>query len=206
MIDLAAVLTVSIVCAVGVMSPGPNFVAVTHRAVTASRSEVLALVLGVACVSALWAAAAVFGLGILFTLFPWLFWSVKLLGATYLVWFGVQLIRRARSALPEKTVAVTRSDFVRAFRDGVVTNLSNPKAMVFYASVFSAAVPAKASSATLATVVLLVAIIATCWYGSVALFLSGRRAAAVYRQGKPLIERACGVFLILFGLRQAVFR
>ena len=126
MIDLAAVITASIVCAAGVMSPGANFVAVTHRAVTASRAEVLALVLGVACVSALWASAAVFGLGILFSLFPWLFWSVKLLGAAYLVWFGIRLVRGSRLALPEKSMALTRSTFIRAFRDGIVTNLSNP--------------------------------------------------------------------------------
>ena len=205
MIDLAAVLAVSVVCAVGIMSPGPNFVAVTHRAVTVSRAEVLALVLGVACVSALWAAAAVFGLGIFFSLFPWLFWSVKLLGAVYLIWFGIQLARRSGLALPEKSGPLTRSTVVRAFRDGIVTNLSNPKSMIFYASVFSAAVPAGASSATLATVVLMVAIIATCWYGGVALFLSGARAATFYRKGKPLIERACGIFLVAFGLRQAVF-
>ena len=206
MIDLAAVITASIVCAAGVMSPGANFVAVTHRAVTASRAEVLALVLGVACVSALWASAAVFGLGILFSLFPWLFWSVKLLGAAYLVWFGIRLVRGSRLALPERSMALTRSTFIRAFRDGIVTNLSNPKSMVFYASVFSASVPAGASSATLAAVVLMVPIIAACWYGGVALFLSGQHAAAVYRKGKPLIERACGILLIVFGLRQAVFR
>lgn len=188
------------------MSPGPNFVAVTHRAVTASRAEVLALVLGVACVSALWATAAVFGLGFLFSLSPWLFWSVKLLGAAYLVWFGLQLVRGARLALAEQSAAVTRSTFLRAFRDGVVANLSNPKSMVFYASVFSASVPAGASSATLAAVVLMVPFIAACWYGGVAFFLSSANAATFYRKGKPLIERACGALLIVFGLRQAIFR
>lgn len=206
MIDVATVVTASVVCLAGVMSPGPNFVAVTHRAVTKSRAEVLPLVLGIASVSALWATAAVFGLGILFSLFPWLFWSVKLLGAAYLAWLGLQLIRGARLALAEQSATVTRSTFLRAFRDGVVTNLSNPKSMAFYASVFSASVPAAASSATLAAVVLMVPAIATCWYGGVALFLSSANAATCYRKGKPLIERVCGALLIVFGLRQAIFR
>lgn len=206
MIDVATVVTASVVCLAGVMSPGPNFVAVTHRAVTKSRAEVLPLVLGIASVSALWATAAVFGLGILFSLFPWLFWSVKLLGAAYLAWLGLQLIRGARLALAEQSATVTRSTFLRAFRDGVVTNLSNPKSMAFYASVFSASVPAAASFATLAAVVLMVPVIATCWYGGVALFLSSANAATCYRKGKPLIERVCGALLIVFGLRQAIFR
>ena len=204
MIDFSAVLAVSLVCVAGVMSPGPNFVAVTHRAVTASRAEALALVMGIVCVNTLWASAALFGLGLVFALFPWFFWSVKLAGAAYLVWFGVGLIRQAGKPLAEKTASRPRASFWRAFRDGVVTNLSNPKSMVFYASVFSAAVPANTRPATLAAMVLMVAVIAALWYGGVALALSSGRVAALYRKGKPFIERGCGAFLVFFGLRQAV--
>lgn len=204
MIDIAAVLTASVVCVAGVMSPGPNFVAVTHRAVTSPRAEALALVVGIVCVNVLWASAALFGLGVLFSLFPWLFWSVKSLGAAYLVWFGFQLLHRSGVPLPAKAALATHSTRVRAFRDGIVTNLSNPKSMVFYASVFSAAVPAGASSGTLAAMVAMVAIIAVLWYGGVAFVLSGERAANFYRKGRPAIERTCGVILIAFGLRQAI--
>lgn len=206
MIDIAAVLAASAVCLAGVMSPGPNFVAVTHRAVTAPRAEAIALVIGIVCVNALWASAALFGLGMLFVLLPWLFWSVKLLGAAYLVWFGVRLLQRSGQALPAKSKETTRSSFMRALRDGVVTNLSNPKSMIFYASVFSAAVPAGASFATLLAMVGMVAFVATLWYGGVALTLSSSRAAGIYRRGKSLIERTCGIFLIIFGLRQALSR
>jgi threonine efflux protein len=206
MIDTAAVLTASIVCVAGVMSPGPNFVAVTHRAVTAPRIEAMALVTGIVCVNSLWASAALFGLGTLFSLFPWLFWSIKLLGAAYLVWFGIQLLRRSGKPLPAKSGVSARSAFLGALRDGIVTNLSNPKSMIFYASVFSAAVPAGASSATLLVMVAMVALIASLWYGAVALALSSNRAASVYRRGKPAIEIACGGFLIVFGLRQAILR
>lgn len=206
MLDLAAVLGASVVCMAGVMSPGPNFVAVTHRAVTSHRAESLALVGGIVCVNALWAGAALFGLGVVFALFPWLFWSVKLLGAAYLVWFGVQLLRRAKAPLPARTQAASSSTCARAFRDGLVTNLSNPKSMVFYASVFSAAVPAGASTATLTAMVLMVALIALLWYGGVALVLSAGHAARAYRRAKPAIERSCGVLLIAFGVRQAIGR
>ena len=204
MIDFPAVLAVSLVCVAGVMSPGPNFVAVTHRAVTASRAEALALVVGIVCVNTLWASAALFGLGLVFALFPWFFWSVKLSGAAYLVWFGIGLIRQSAAPLPEKNTSHPRESFLRAFRDGLMTNLSNPKSMVFYASVFSAAVPAKTSPSTLAVMVLMVAVIAALWYGGVALVLSSGRVAALYRKGKPFVERVCGVFLVFFGLRQAI--
>jgi len=206
MIDFHVVLTASLVCLAGVMSPGPNFVAVTHRAVTAPRSEALALVAGIACVSVLWSGSALFGLGVLFTLFPWLFWTVKLLGAAYLVWLGFQLLRQMRLPLAKDSARAAQTSLRHAFRQGLLTNLANPKAMMFYASVFSAAVPAGATPATLAVIVAAVGAIATVWYGSVALFLSGAHANRLYRRGKPLIEGACGVFLIGFGLRQALAR
>jgi threonine/homoserine/homoserine lactone efflux protein len=88
----------------------------------------------------------------------------------------------------------------------MVTNLSNPKAMIFYASVFTASVPAGASAGTLAAMIAIVPLIAASWYGSVAFFLSGARIARLFRKAKPAIERSCGVLLIAFGLRQALSR
>ena len=204
MIDVAAVFTASIVCLAGVMSPGPNFVAVTHRAVTSTRSDALALVFGIVCVNSLWASAALFGIGTIFSLFPWLFWSVKLLGAGYLVWFGVQLIRRSKNPLSTRAKPTTRARFFFALRDGIVTNLSNPKAMIFYASVFSTAIPAAASFSTLLAMVAMVALIASLWYGGVAFILSSERIASCYRSFRTAIERTCGLLLILFGIRQAI--
>ena len=206
MLDVSTVLTAFVVCFAGVMSPGPNFVAVTHRAVTASRPEALALVVGIVIVNALWAAAALFGLGVLFTLFPWMFWTVKILGAVYLVWFGIQLLRRSGQPLPAKPVGIGRSTFARGFCDGVIINLSNPKSMAFYASVFSAAVPAGAAFGALLVMVAMVGVVAALWYGGVALVLSSEQAAGIYRKGKPAIERVCGVFLIAFGLRHVLSR
>jgi threonine/homoserine/homoserine lactone efflux protein len=188
------------------MSPGPNFVAVTHRAVTATRAEAMGLVIGIVCVNSLWAASALFGLTAIFSLFPWLFWSIKLLGAAYLIWFGIQLLRRAGEPLPNKSMIVPRSNFLFSIRDGIITNLSNPKSMIFYASVFSAAVPTGTSMSTLLTMVAMVAFIAAIWYGGIAIVLSSERAANIYRRGKSVIERVCGVMLIVFGLRQVLLR
>lgn len=204
-IDIHAIASASIVCLAGVMSPGPNFVAVTHRAVSASRLEAIALVLGIMCVNALWASASLFGLTAIFKLFPWMFWVAKLFGASYLIWYGIQLLRKAGKPLAAKsTERLSKNNFFKAFRQGLVTNLSNPKSMVFYASIFSAAVPAQASSATLIGMVLMVALLGLLWYGGVALVLSGNRVELLYRKAKPYIERSCGGLLIFFGLRQAL--
>ena len=199
-----AVLAVGLICLLAIMSPGPNFVAVTHRAVTSPRREALALVAGIACISGFWAGAALFGLGVVFKLFPWLFWAVKLAGAAYLAWFGLGLLRHASSPLAPRSGSAEPGSSWRAFRDGVVTNLSNPKAMVFYASVFAGAVPVGSSTPTMLVMVAMVPLIALGWYGLVALLLSSQRASQGYRRVKPWLERGCGLLLIGFALRQAL--
>ncbi len=204
MLDTVAVLSAAVVCLAGVMSPGPNFVAVTHRAISSSRYEAVAMVFGIALVNTLWATMALFGLSLLVTSLPWLFWSIKLMGAAYLIWFGIQLLKRSGQPLKPREVSTLVSTFPSALRDGIATNLANPKSMAFYASVFSGAVPADASMETLFAMVVMVGVIAVLWYGSVALVLSADRMAKLYRQGKTIVERTCGLFLILLGGRQGL--
>ncbi|MEG0922989.1 MAG: LysE family translocator [Comamonas sp.] len=204
MFDLSAVLSVAVVCIAGVMSPGPNFVAVTHRAISSSRPEAFAMVFGIAIVNMLWATAAVLGVGLLLTSLPWMFWVIKLMGACYLIWFGVKLFKRSAQPIETGMTLETRTTFRSALRDGVTTNLANPKSMAFYASMFSGAVPAQASTQTLMALVAMVGAIAIVWYGSVALVLSVNRMADLYRRGKSVIERTCGLVLILLGFRQGL--
>lgn len=204
MLDTTAVLSASVVCLAGVMSPGPNFVAVTHRAISSSRYEAVAMVLGIAMVNTLWAAMALFGLSLLVTSLPWLFWSIKLMGAAYLVWFGIQLLKRSGHPLKSRELLAPASSLPSALRDGIATNLANPKSMAFYASVFSGEVPADPSMETLLAMVVMVGVLAVLWYGSVALVLSADRMANLYRQGKSVVERTCGLFLILLGALQGL--
>lgn len=102
MIDGSAVLTVFLVYLAGVVIPGPNFVAVVHKAVAATRSEALALVAGIVLVNLFWSTCAIAGLGVVFAALPWAALVVKVLGAAYLMWFGFRLLinaggmRRAR--------------------------------------------------------------------------------------------------------------
>lgn len=70
MIDGSAVLTVFLVYLAGVVIPGPNFVAVVHKAVAATRSEALALVAGIVLINLFWSTCAIAGLGVVFAALP----------------------------------------------------------------------------------------------------------------------------------------
>jgi threonine/homoserine/homoserine lactone efflux protein len=79
-IDSSAVLAVFSVYVAGVVIPGPNFVAVAHKAVSSTRTEALAVVAGIVLVSLCWATCAILGVGIVFAAFPWMALVVKIAG------------------------------------------------------------------------------------------------------------------------------
>lgn len=205
MIDMPAVLAVFTVYIVGVVIPGPNFVAVAHKAVSARRSEAFALVAGIVLVNLFWASSALLGVGIIFALFPWLALAVKVAGAGYLLWFGYRLIAQAAPSSGPSTVT-GKSGFRVAFLQGIATNIANPKSIAFYAAVFSSAAPTHVSTPTFLAMLLEVAVIASLWYGLVALVLSHAPVASAYRRSKAWIDRACGTLIIVLGLRQLLSR
>src|SRR5262249_29908182 len=85
---------------------------------------------------------ATLGLGALLRTSEWLFVALKLIGAAYLVWLGVQQWR-TRSTELALSAAASRS-IARSFADGALSNLSNPKIAIFYLAFRPQFVPAQA--------------------------------------------------------------
>ena len=204
MIDQSAVATVFSVYAAGVVIPGPNFVAVVHKAASGRRSDALALVAGIVAVNLFWATCAIFGIGMVFAIFPWLAAVVRLAGAAYLIWFGLRLIVSAGASNITVPHPLQSPLFSAAFLQGVATNIGNPKSIAFYAAVFSSAAPAHVSTSTFFAMLATVGVTATCRYGAVALVLSHAKIATAYRRVKSWIDCLCGGLIIALGIRQAL--
>ncbi|HEY0208309.1 LysE family translocator [Acerihabitans sp.] len=204
MIDTHAVLTVLLIYLAGVVIPGPNFVAVVHKAVASTRPDALALVAGIVVVNLFWASCAIGGIGLLFAAFPWVALVVKILGAGYLLWFGLRLILNAGRQPVANENAVVSGNFRQSFIQGVITNIGNPKSMAFYAAIFSTAAPAQVSVGTFIAMLGVVGIIASLWYGAVAITLSQPRISSAYQRAKKVIDRLCGGLIMLLGIRQII--
>ncbi len=202
MFDTAAVITVFWVYLAGVVIPGPNFVAVVHKAVAATRAEALALVAGIVTVNLLWSGCAITGLGLVFAAFPWAALVVKILGAAYLMWFGVKLIINAGKQSVVHSREESTGSVRKSFLQGIITNIGNPKSMAFYAAVFSAAAPTSVSVSTFASMLAVVVIVSLTWYGLVAVALSQSRIASAYQKARKVIDRLCGGLIIGLGVRQ----
>jgi len=203
-IDSSAVLGVLSVYVAGVVIPGPNFMAVAHKAASTTRTEALAVVAGIVLVNLFWASCAILGVGIVFAAFPWLAFAVKMAGAAYLIWFGGRLIFKASAGNSQQIAQAPGGSLRQAFAQGFATNIANPKSVAFFAAVFSSAAPPHESVGTFLAMLGMVFVVASSWYGFVALTLSHARIASAYRRSKAWVDRVCGGVIIALGVRQLI--
>ncbi|WFE71608.1 LysE family translocator [Halomonas sp. M1] len=111
--------------------PGPDMLLVLHTSSTLGRGHGLATALGLAIARGAHVALAGLGLAALFIAAPWLFDVVRYAGAAYLVWLALQLIRARPSPRTKQHATPLKGSYYMAFRRGLLTNLLNPKSLLF---------------------------------------------------------------------------
>jgi threonine/homoserine/homoserine lactone efflux protein len=199
---VVVLLGLALVHLLAVASPGPSTVLVIQTAAVGGRRGGLLAALAMMVGALAWAAAALYGLQALFARFEWLYLAFRIGGAIYLVYLAIMLWRHARDPLPEITVGGTDhltgwQGFLRA----LLLQLSNPKIMVFFGSIFLSLLPQNTPAWMDATVLAIVAANEFCWFALLALLFSGGPARAFYRRAKIWLDRVMGGVLAMLGVR-----
>jgi threonine/homoserine/homoserine lactone efflux protein len=135
-----------------IVTPGQDMMLVMSRSIAQGAAAGIATAAGVSCGLVGHTVLAALGLGAVLRTSEWLFLALKLLGAVYLVYLGLQLLRT-----PRRELAVSSStprSLRRLFFDGAFSNVSNPKIAVFYFAFLPQFVPANASHPTLSLLAL----------------------------------------------------
>jgi threonine/homoserine/homoserine lactone efflux protein len=200
-----ALMGLAVVHLLAVASPGPSTVLVVQTAAVSGRRGGLVTAFAMMLGALAWAMAALWGLQALFAKFAWLYVFFRIAGGLYLIYLAVMLWRHARDPLPEITAgdAMHGSDgqiFVRA----LLLQLSNPKIMVFFGSIFLSVLPQDMPGWMEGAVLALVAFNEFTWFALLALLFSGGTARAFYRRAKFWLDRIMGGALALLGLRLAL--
>jgi len=118
-----------------VVVPGPSVLFTISRALTVGRRDALLTVCGNAAGVYLQVVAVAFGLGAIVAESATVFTIVKLVGAAYLVYLGVQALRHRRSLTFDATVRTAPGRTLKVLRDGFIVGLANPKSIVFLAAI-----------------------------------------------------------------------
>jgi RhtB (resistance to homoserine/threonine) family protein len=195
------------VSALVILLPGPDTAIVTKNVLVHGRRAGLGASVGVCTGLSVWTLTAALGVASLLRASAVAFTALKLVGAAYLVWLGVQAFRAARVAVATATVDETVRAPVGAthgFRQGLFSNLANPKIAVFFTSLLPQFVdPGRAvllPFLALGGVFVLMTLTWLCAYS-----LAAARAAAALKRPrvKAYMDRITGTALIALGVRLA---
>jgi threonine/homoserine/homoserine lactone efflux protein len=182
---LIAVLTPAI------LSPGPSIIAASQMALSQGRDRALPYGLGLAFGASLWCLFALFGLAVVFKLYPPLFVAAKILGGIYLLYMAWHLWRGARAPLPP----AARRRFGDGFIGGVVLSLSNPKPALFYSAVILTLFPDPSGAMMLAAIYATALVTEVFWYATVTLSMSTQPVRRRYLAAKFWIDTTAAIAL-----------
>jgi threonine/homoserine/homoserine lactone efflux protein len=195
MSDLLVLGAIAGAIAVGAASPGPSFVYVSRLSLARSRAHGLVAALGMGAGGVTFALVAMLGLGAILHYAEWAYIGLKVVGGCYLVYLGVRMWMHAGRGSSDPASTVDHGPAWRSFLPSLLTQLSNPKAIVVYGSIFAAIMPADPAWWLFVAVPLTVFAIETGWYTIVAVAMSSRRPRAVYARFAKAIDRVAGTIL-----------
>jgi threonine/homoserine/homoserine lactone efflux protein len=178
--------------------PGPDFVGVVRSSMTRGTRAGLLTTLGVSIGLGMYATLSLLGLSAVLVKFQWLTWAVRVLGGGYLAWLGIRLLLAKPVAIGQQQQGVVRGN---ALLFGFIVTLTNPKAIVLFASVFATAVTASTPAWLMVLMIALVVASGLIWYSIVALFMSSAPVMRRFQHARHWIERVAGASFVLIGGR-----
>ncbi|CAN5126374.1 MAG: LysE family translocator [Nocardioidaceae bacterium] len=193
--------------AVLVVVPGPDFAVVTKNALSAGRRSGVWASLGVTTSNAVQGAVAAVGLGALIVASQPLFTAIRWAGVAYLGFLGVQALRsawRGRYAVPgDANTDSGRRLALTGWRQGFLSNITNPKVLIFYLAVLPQFLPAAATVWEILPLALTHALLGLAYLLLLVVGLHQARRVLVRRAVRRGLDAVTGVVLLGFGARLA---
>jgi len=187
------------------LTPGPDTLYILGRSIAQGRRAGVASALGISVGSIFHTGAAALGLSAVLATSAWAFTFVKLAGAAYLIFLGVRALLEKPHEL--SMPAHFKRHGAAAFRQGIVTNILNPKVALFFLAFLPQFIDAAAPSKTIAFIVLGLTFVTTgtIWCLILAWFSSA--FSARLRENPTLtalLNRAVGSLFVFLGMRLAL--
>jgi len=199
------------VAAVVIIAPGPDTVLVTKNALLHGRGAALATSLGVNTGLLVWSLAAAFGVAAVVRASAVAFTALKLVGACYLAWLGLQALRAAwrRDGHAVDGGGLQRRELgtLGGFRQGLFSDLANPKIAVFFTGLLPQFVSSR--HAVLEPFLILGGLFVAmtlAWLCAYALVAARVSAVLTRPRVKAALDALTGAVLVGFGVRLALER
>lgn len=186
-----------------VASPGPDFALVLKQSIQKGRNNALVTSAGIATGILVHVSYCVLGVAIVISQSPTLFAVLKYLAAAYLAYIGVMaLLSKPASHQSEQVLAQTESEsMVKAFSRGFLVNALNPKATLFFLSLFTLVISVDTPILIQAGYGMYMAVATLVWFSFLSVVLSREKVRAFFLSAGHWFDRGIGVVLIALAVR-----
>jgi RhtB (resistance to homoserine/threonine) family protein len=205
--ELTHVLAFAGIVWLAAMAPGPDFAIVVRQSVASGVRSGMAAALGVGAGVFVWAVAAAVGVAALLAASAVAFTVVKVVGAAYLLYLGVRALRAAtqRDDGPSDGGSDSASDAVwRSFRQGLITNVLNPKAAAFFVALMPQFVGSGSAYGTTVLLAAVAGMTALVWFCVLANLVGALRRVLARPSVRRVVDAVTGAALVGLGIRLAV--
>jgi threonine/homoserine/homoserine lactone efflux protein len=192
-----------------IITPGQVTFFILGRSLSGGRAAGIAAALGISTGTVVHTILAALGLSALLATSPYAFMAVKFAGAAYLVFIGVRALLTRTNGLPGDEAASSPGDRTSAFRQGVLTNLLNPKVALFFLALMPQFIDA-ASTRKVGAFLLLGLTFVTLglvWVVMLAVAAAELRGAFLRRPSMAnVLNKVAGAMFVALGLKLATAR
>ncbi|HKJ04687.1 MAG TPA: LysE family transporter [Geopsychrobacteraceae bacterium] len=202
---LGEFLTIAFIHLLAVASPGPDFAIVLRQSIVVGRTPALWTSIGIGIGIMVHVAYCLLGLGLIISQSIMLFNLIKLIGACYLLYVGWKSLRAKPTAVTAESdfnVPIPRA--VQALRIGFLTNALNPKATLFFLSLFSVVINPDTPATVQLGYGIYMCFATAIWFCGLSLFLTQPKIRFFFTRFGHWTERVMGAALIALGLKLAL--
>lgn len=199
-------LFVATISFLGMISPGPDFFLVMKNSLSYPRKYAMMSCFGVVMAVLTHMSYCVAGIAVIIQTTPWLFTILRYVGATYLIWLGIKaLLAKAGGStyLGRRTFTQVIS-YKKAFMQGYLCNLLNPKATLFFLAIFTQVLAIDSTLFDKLFVAFIIWIEAVIWWPCVVIVFQSEIVQRRYFKIQCIVDKLLGVILIALGIKVAL--
>ncbi|MFC4699420.1 LysE family translocator [Glaciecola siphonariae] len=187
--------------AFAVASPGPDFAVVMKQSLQQGRRVGIITSIGVGAGILLHVAYSILGVSLLIKTTDWLYQTLIYAAALYLVWMGIGALRSRANTIDDAPPSeINAHSSIKAFMVGFITNGLNPKATLFFLTLYTLAIPATSSLLAKLTYGVYLAFATACWFIFVSFLVSHKRVRLAYVSHGYIFDRLMGAVLVIMAI------
>lgn len=192
------------------LSPGPDVLLIAKSSASTTRPNTLKIILGISMGIVVWVVLSLVGFTVLLQQFPWIQQALMVIGGVFLAKMGWAMLNGGLKTLNQRvdlnaeqtlsahsSPAHSEKNYVLM---GLLTNLSNPKTLIYFSSVFSLALSSSATSSLKTQLAVIIPIQTFAVFTLFMLIMSLPKIKSVYQRSGSYIDCISGALFLIFAL------